>query len=93
MGNSSSGIYEVPSFKIPTINIGNRQKGRLQAKSIINCKPLKNDILDAIKRCYMEDFSDSQSLYDKKDTLKNMLKILKNADLTNILKKEFYDIK
>ena len=39
VGNSSSGIYEVPSFKKPTVNIGDRQKGRLQAESVINCPP------------------------------------------------------
>lgn len=49
MGNSSSGIIEAPSFHIPTINIGDRQKGRIQAKSVINCEPTETDILSAIK--------------------------------------------
>lgn len=48
IGNSSSGITETPSFGIPTINIGDRQKGREQAKSIINCKPIKEEILSSI---------------------------------------------
>ena len=47
IGNSSSGLVEAPSFQIPTINIGDRQKGRLQAESIINCKPLEQDICSA----------------------------------------------
>ena len=48
IGNSSSGIIEVPSFDVATINIGMRQKGRLSAKSVIHCKPFKNDIVNAI---------------------------------------------
>lgn len=48
LGNSSSGLIEAPSFKIPTINIGNRQKGRERAKSIIDCEPVADSIYDAI---------------------------------------------
>ena len=50
IGNSSSGIIEAPSFKIATINIGNRQKGRIFASSIINCKPKEKEISYAIKK-------------------------------------------
>ena len=56
MGNSSSGIIEAPSFKIPTINIGDRQKGRIQAQSIINCEPTMGDILKAIERARTPEF-------------------------------------
>ena len=56
MGNSSSGIIEAPSFKIPTINIGDRQKGRIQAKSVINCSPVKNDIIFAINKARSKEF-------------------------------------
>lgn len=56
IGNSSSGIIEVPSFKIPTINIGDRQKGRIQASSVINCEPNKNDILEAIDKALSNEF-------------------------------------
>ncbi len=93
VGNSSSGIIEVPSFKIPTINIGNRQKGRIQAESIINCIPEKNNILSAIDIAYKKDFSNTINPYEKEDTLENLLKILKNYDLNNIIKKNFYDLK
>lgn len=48
MGNSSSGLIEAPSLKIPTVNIGDRQKGRLKAKSIIDCKTISSDIYRAI---------------------------------------------
>lgn len=56
MGNSSSGLIEAPSFKIPTINIGDRQKGREQATSVINCAPKKEEILSAIQRARSDVF-------------------------------------
>ena len=92
VGNSSSGIYEVPSFGIPTINIGNRQKGRIQAESIINCKPVKEDILKALELAYSKDFSDTKNPYEGKDSLAKTLEILKNFDLNGIIKKEFYNL-
>lgn len=92
VGNSSSGIYEVPSFKIPTINIGNRQKGRIQAKSIINCKAEKEDILQAIKKSYKEDFSKTKNPYEAENTSDKILEILKTFDLNGIIKKEFYNL-
>ena len=54
IGNSSSGIIEVPSFHIPTVNIGDRQKGRLQAASVINARPEANDIITAIRKALSE---------------------------------------
>lgn len=62
LGNSSSGIVEAPSFGIPTINIGNRQKGRLQADSIINCEPDKEQIVEAIKKSQSENFLKSAKI-------------------------------
>ena len=56
MGNSSSGLAEAPTFKIGTINIGDRQKGRLKAKSVIDCQPTKESIKKAVERLYSEDF-------------------------------------
>ena len=50
IGNSSSGIIETPAFKVPTVNIGDRQKGRLQSKSIINCGAKSEEIIDAIRK-------------------------------------------
>ncbi len=63
VGNSSSGILEAPSFKLPAINIGRRQIGRLQAKNVINVKEFnKQDIIDAIK--YAQDINFKESLKD-----------------------------
>ncbi len=56
IGNSSSGLYEAPSFHIPTINIGERQRGRLQADSVINCTSDKMDILRAIEKAMSPEF-------------------------------------
>ena len=55
LGNSSSGILEAPVFRVPTVNIGDRQRGRLQAKSIINCGIKSENIIDAIKQSLSED--------------------------------------
>lgn len=50
LGNSSSGIIETPAFHVPTVNIGNRQRGRLQSESIINCGTRSEDIVSAMKQ-------------------------------------------
>ena len=67
VGNSSSGLIEVPSFKIPTINIGDRQKGRLKSKTVIDCEPTKDSILKAIEIAKSESFKNeldfSKNLY------------------------------
>jgi GDP/UDP-N,N'-diacetylbacillosamine 2-epimerase (hydrolysing) len=96
VGNSSSGISEAPSFKIGTINIGDRQKGRIKAKSIIDCKPTKKDIMRAFKRVYSRGFQDSLKAvvnpYGGGNIALKIQDILKKCDLTNIIKKKFYDI-
>ena len=56
IGNSSSGIVEAPSMKVPTINIGDRQKGRMLAESVISCKPLEEDIYNAFKTALSPQF-------------------------------------
>lgn len=56
IGNSSSGLIEAPSFGIPTINIGDRQKGRIQSESIVNCEPIKENIVNAINVAMGEEF-------------------------------------
>lgn len=56
IGNSSSGILEAPAMGVPTINIGDRQRGRIQAGSIINCVPLREEILAAMRRAETKEF-------------------------------------
>ena len=97
VGNSSSGIIEAPSFKIGTINVGDRQKGRLQSNSIIDCSANKNSIKNAFKKLYSDKFQKMletvKNPYEKKNTCKNIVKILKTCELDGLLKKEFYNLK
>ena len=96
LGNSSSGLLEVPSFKKATINIGDRQKGRARASSVIDVRPDKEEILAAIKRAYSKEFEqtlkDTINPYDGGNPSKKMVKILKETKLDGILKKKFYDV-
>lgn len=96
VGNSSSGIIEAPSFHIPTVNIGDRQQGRLQAESVINCKPVVEDIYQALNIAFAPDFQARvltvSNPYEKADTTKRIIEIIRETDLSHIIKKEFYDI-
>ena len=93
IGNSSSGLLEMPTFKKGTINIGDRQKGRLMAKSIINVKANKNQIIRAIEILFSKKFQTkikkSKNPYGNGGASKKILKIIKTISLKNILKKEF----
>ena len=93
IGNSSSGIVEVPSFKKPTVNIGDRQKGRIQSGSIINCKPTEADIEKALKKALKFD-EEVVNPYGDGKTSDKMLKIIKKTFYGKKidLKKEFYDL-
>ena len=96
VGNSSSGIIEAPSFKTGTINIGDRQKGRIKAKSVIDCEPDSHSIIDAINLLYSNTFQQSlkrvTNPYGTKNASELILPIIKNVDLSDILKKRFFDI-
>ena len=96
VGNSSSGIAEAPTFKIGTINIGVRQRGRLKADSVIDCEPEKESILAAIRKLYSKEFQEKlknvKNPYGEGGATGKIKKVLKEVDLTNILKKQFYDI-
>ena len=96
MGNSSSGLAEAPTFKIGTINIGDRQKGRLKAKSVIDCQPTKESIIKAVDRLYSEDFLNMlptiENPYGEGAGSEKILDILENTPLPDELKKEFYSL-
>jgi UDP-hydrolysing UDP-N-acetyl-D-glucosamine 2-epimerase len=93
VGNSSSGLYEAPSFKKPTVNIGDRQKGRLQASSVINCKPESADIVRAIKEALTRDCSNTVNPYGSGDSAQKIVALLKSVpDFNILLKKHFFDI-
>tara|TARA_B100001057_G_C22868269_1_gene957555 strand:+ start:901 stop:2070 length:1170 start_codon:yes stop_codon:yes gene_type:complete len=96
VGNSSSGLLEAPSFKIATINIGDRQKGRIKAESVIDCLPNKKDIQNSLEKLYSKDFQkllkNIDNPYDKGLPSKKIVTVLKKFKLHNILKKNFYNI-
>ena len=97
VGNSSSGLLEVPSFKIPTVNIGDRQKGRLKAGCVIDCSPIKNQIISAIKRAVSLDFKESckviKNPYGEGGASQKIIQTIESIALEDIIKKSFYDIK
>jgi len=94
VGNSSSGLYETPSFKIPTVNIGDRQKGRLQAASVINCEPDAKKITGAIHAAFVMDCSDVGNPFGDGDASKQIKAVLKSAHLSGaLLKKHFFDLR
>lgn len=97
VGNSSSGLAEAPSFKIGTINIGDRQKGRIMANSVINCESNKESISNAFEKLYTDEFKETLKLsvnpYGDGCASVKIVEVLKNVDLKCILKKSFFDIK
>ena len=97
VGNSSSGILEVPSFGKPTLDIGNRQKGRLAANSVVHCGVSGAEISEGLNRVLSDAFAKQtacvQNPYEKEDSALEILKILKNYPLDGIVQKTFYDIR
>ncbi len=96
VGNSSSGLIEAPSFKIGTINIGDRQKGRIKAKSVIDTAPLKDDILEAFTKLYSKAFQESlatvKNPYDSGGGSREIVKVLRESNLGELIKKSFYNL-
>lgn len=97
MGNSSSGIVEAPALRVPTINIGDRQKGRLQANSILNCEPQMDRISEAIATlssgAFQKRMLDFQNPYGDGDVSRRICECIKDALENGIdLKKKFYDL-
>ena len=96
VGNSSSGLLEAPSFKIATVNIGDRQKGRIKALSVIDCEPKKEEISKAFEEIYSKEFQEKlknvENPYGENCPSKQIVEVLKNVNLANILKKSFYDL-
>lgn len=96
VGNSSSGIIEVPSFGIPTLNIGDRQKGRLASKSVVNCGTSKNEVIAGLKLCLSEEMQKAAKTYEnpyaKPDTANLIYQELKNVELAGLNLKTFYDL-
>jgi GDP/UDP-N,N'-diacetylbacillosamine 2-epimerase (hydrolysing) len=96
LGNSSSGLIEAPSLKIGTVNIGDRQLGRLQASSVINCNPEKESVLAALRTIYSTEFQASLPTtinpYGGGFASEKVVEILRSISLEGIVKKTFYDL-
>ncbi len=96
VGNSSSGIVEAPSFRIGTVNIGDRQKGRIKNLSVIDCVPTKESIRKALDRLYTPAFKKvlrkTHNIYERNGTSRKIKNILKSYHLKNILKKQFHSV-
>jgi GDP/UDP-N,N'-diacetylbacillosamine 2-epimerase (hydrolysing) len=96
VGNSSSGLAEAPSFKIGTVNIGDRQKGRIKAASVIDCEPETEAISLALEKLYSSEFKEVlknvSNPFGKSGACEKILEVLKSYPLDNILKKSFYDL-
>ena len=96
VGNSSSGLLEAPSFKIGTVNIGDRQRGRIRSESVVDCDSSMESILSSIRKIYSHSFKEKlisiENPYGNGDTSTKIAKIISNYPLENILKKSFYNI-
>jgi len=96
VGNSSSGIIEVPSFGIPTLNIGDRQKGRIAANSVVHCDTTTKDIKLGVELVLSKEMQlsakNTVNPYQKEDTVVNILEVIKNYPLQDIIQKSFYDL-
>lgn len=96
VGNSSSGLIEAPSFGIPTLNIGNRQQGRIRSKTVVDCDVTSEDIRKQLKFVLSQKFKDfckkSTNPYAKENTAIEILNVIKSYDIKNIIQKRFYNI-
>ena len=97
IGNSSSGILEMPYFKKATINLGDRQLGRLQSKTVINIPIKKKEILKSLKKILSFSFKNKikkeKTPYGNGGASECIVKILKKTRTDNLFQKKFYNIK
>ena len=96
VGNSSSGLIEVPSFKIPTVNIGDRQKGRTRGATVIDCDESISSIVRSVRLALSTSFKSTLSEvinpYGKGKATQIILETLKITDFTNIVRKPFHHV-
>lgn len=95
VGNSSSGLAEAPSFKVGTINIGDRQTGRIKATSVIDCEPNQAAIRKALLQLYFTEFqellSTTKNPYGDDCPSKKIIKVIKQTEVKTLIKKKFFD--
>ena len=92
VGNSSSALVEAPYLKVPVVDIGNRQKGRLKAENIISCSNDSKDIISAVNKSLSSEFKGKvknvKSLYGEGSTSEEIVKVLKQIDIDDKLLKK-----
>jgi UDP-N-acetylglucosamine 2-epimerase (non-hydrolysing)/GDP/UDP-N,N'-diacetylbacillosamine 2-epimerase (hydrolysing) len=94
VGNSSSGLYEAPSLKVPTVNIGDRQKGRLAASSVLHCAPAAAGIAAAIQRAFALDCPKTVNPYGDGDSARRIVaQLAAVTDPRALLRKRFFDVR
>ena len=97
VGNSSSGIIEVPSFGIPTLDIGDRQKGRIAAESVWHCDNDTLSIVKSLEKILSEEFCMQAKCainpYERENTTENICQIISDFPLEELNQKRFYDFK
>ena len=96
LGNSSSGLLEAPVFRIGTVNIGDRQKGRIGADSVIDCEPTAESISSALETLYSPEFQENLrtvvSPYGEGGAAVKIVQTIAQTDLRGIVKKSFHDL-
>ncbi len=96
IGNSSSGIMEAPAMKVPTVNIGDRQKGRVRTNSIVDCEPdatsIKNAIFSIMQSTFRQSINNMPIPFEKEGTSNLIIEKLKSFNIKNSLKKKFYNL-
>lgn len=96
MGNSSSGLIEAPSFNIPTLNIGIRQKGRTRGASVYDVPATFEDIKKGLNiilsEPFMEQAKNAINPYEKDNTIDAIFQTIKRYPLDGIINKQFYDL-
>ncbi|MCT8987253.1 UDP-N-acetylglucosamine 2-epimerase [Shewanella phaeophyticola] len=95
IGNSSSGLIEAPTFKVPTINIGNRQKGRVRGNTVIQCgesiDEIRNAVDVALSKAFIDNCAQSHNPYGDGTSSKKIVEKLISFPLDNIVVKSFYN--
>ncbi len=97
VGNSSSGLIEAPALRVPTVNIGDRQRGRLRAASVVDCAPTSEAITDALRKAldpqFRQALPENPSLYGIGNAAVRIKDVLKQVNLDGITKKPFMNRK
>lgn len=97
LGNSSSGLYEVPYFKIPTVNVGDRQKNRLHGNTVIDCCSDRESVVEAMKKALSSEFINNckkeQNIWGEGDSAVQIVQIIKQRLIKSIpFESKFYDV-